>query len=135
MRRVSWSVVFSCIAAVALLCAVGCGDKSSYDKPDAAAVEPTEAVESAEPAHLEVGEEAVMLLARADVVDGHEDHVVSNCVGCALAMEGKAEQVVHVGDYEMHFCSDHCREAFEKDAEGALMAVEWPDEEATEATP
>jgi hypothetical protein len=50
-------------------------------------------------------------------------------------MEGKADQVVHVGDYEMHFCSDHCREGFEKDAEGALMAVEWPDEEATEATP
>ena len=133
MRRVNWSVVFACIAVVALLCAVGCGE--TYEKTDTAASEPTDAVEPAEPAHLEVGPEAQVLLARADGVDGHEDHVVSNCLGCALAMEGKAEQVVHVGDYEMHFCSDGCREGFEKDAEAALIAMEWPDEEATEATP
>jgi len=72
----------------------------------------------------------VDVLARADAFDGNEDHVVSKCSGCALHMDGDAENTVEVGDYEMHFCSEYCAENFQQDLESKLLALSIP-----EATP
>jgi len=73
------------------------------------------------PAAAEIGPEVEAVLARADLVDGVEDRVVSQCAGCGLAMEGKPDRALELGDYSMHFCSDRCRERFENDPVHAVL--------------
>jgi len=120
----SRSIVFACLPICALVGFVGCSDKAPSTEGDAPAVEAS--------APVEVGPEVEAVLARADAVDGTEDHVVSRCPGCALAMEGKAEQAMQVGDYELHFCSDDCREGFEENTAEALLAMKLPEPDPSE---
>ena len=68
-------------------------------------------------------------LALADQVDGTEDKVVHNCAGCKLAMAGKADHALQVGDYAMHFCTEPCKEGFAEDVEKSLLALEFPQAE------
>ncbi len=67
------------------------------------------------------------VLAKADQVDGTEDHVVSKCPGCALAMDGKEDHALEVEDYELHFCSDRCRDGFKENTADAVMALTLPE--------
>ncbi len=67
------------------------------------------------------------VLAKADQVDGTEDHVVSKCPGCALAMDGKEDHALEVEDYELHFCSDRCRDGFTENTAEAVMALTVPE--------
>lgn len=69
---------------------------------------------------------AIEKLVQADKVDGTEDHIVSNCSGCALAMKGKESYSVHISDYEMHFCSDYCKKSFEKTPDESLEKLIIP---------
>lgn len=112
----SWSAVL--IAAVLVL--AGCGGESvSYDEP-------------AEAASFELTPELEAKLASADRVDGEEDHVVAQCPGCGLAMEGEADHAIDVGDYALHFCSDTCQDNFSEDVKGSLVALVVPEEADTE---
>lgn len=71
--------------------------------------------------------EAATMLAKADAVDGSEDHVVSKCGGCALGMDGSHDHSLKVGDYEMQFCSEYCKGTFEKDTEASVMGLTIPE--------
>ncbi len=71
-------------------------------------------------------DELKMKLASADAVDGTTDHVVERCSGCRLAMNGKADHTIHVGDYTLHMCSKSCKAAFGKDLEANIVALEIP---------
>ncbi len=125
--------------SVVLLVLAGCGgERVSYDEPaePAEAAEPTEVAEPTEAASLELTPELQAKLARADRADGEEDHMVADCPGCGLAMQGETDYVIDVGDYALHFCSDSCRDEFSEDLDGSLVALVVPEEEAdTEAEP
>jgi len=66
--------------------------------------------------------EVTAKLAKADALDGATDHVVSKCGMCNLRMPGSDAHKTMIGDYELHFCSDHCKESFDKDANKAVLA-------------
>lgn len=95
---------------------VGCErqpDGSASETPEALAVEPSP--------------EALVILAKADVADGSEDMVVDKCLTCSLGMAGEAEYAVTFGPYELHLCSDACRNKFKADPEQAVLAVKLPE--------
>jgi hypothetical protein len=113
-------VLIVALMMVALL--AGCAE---YTEPQS---EKT-AAEPAAPASLEMTAELQTKLAGADLVDGEADQVVSNCPGCALAMTGSDQHALHVGEYDLHFCSDGCKERFSKNLEDSLLALAVPEEE------
>jgi hypothetical protein len=109
-----------------------CGQQGA-ERGDAASEPETAQTAEQAAAAIEVSETALAVLAKADAFDGAADHVVSRCPSCALAMEGSAEHTLQVGDYELHFCSDHCRGTFAEGAETALLAMSVPDAEVPPA--
>lgn len=94
---------------------VGCGGGAGQTAGEA---EPSE-----ESAVIEISPEAEAILAKADLADGKEDHVVEKCASCNLAMDGKPEHALQVGEYEMHFCSDTCSRRFQKNTEALILGL------------
>ncbi len=68
-------------------------------------------------------EEARAKLAQADAADGQADQVVSKCVACGLAMNGKAAHAATVEGYTVQLCSSDCKRFFEKDPGKILSAL------------
>ncbi len=66
------------------------------------------------------------LLAKADMVDGEGDKVVSKCAGCALGMDGKASYAIECEGYTLNFCAYGCRTMFNKDFEKSALAIKLP---------
>jgi len=126
MTKRCWILAMCLFASVALF--AGCGhDAGEVHEKAAAALHDTESDTEAEAdAAVEVTPELEAILASADGVDGEQDHVVANCPGCGLAMEGSADHAVHVGDYALHFCSDSCSDNFTGDLESSLVALNLP---------
>jgi len=118
MSRRHAPLIFTLVCC-ALFALAGCTDHSTrHDGEEGhAAVTPVEA-----------GSELEAVLMRADAVDGSEDRVVSRCPGCALAMGGKADHALHVGEFAVHFCSDRCEERFADDPAQSLLAMEFSEE-------
>ena len=108
----------------------------SVEVPEQVATEET-VVEQAEPAPSPEAIEAVLL--RADEFDGAADHVVGKCPGCNLGMDGKADHKLETAGYELHFCTELCRDVFAESLEEKLVAMKFPDleeeEEEEEAAP
>ncbi len=111
-------------AAVLLAVSLGCRKEEPAPKvtgeptiPDAKNVAKIGAAD-------EVAVKAV--LAKADLVDGKEDHIVSKCGACSLGMDGSAEHALKAAGYKMHFCSEGCRDGFAKDASKAILAMNVP---------
>ena len=100
----------------------GCGD--SGPGPEA----PTATVAML-PEELEAA--VATLLARADLADETEDHVVEKCLTCGLAMDGSPDQVVQAHGYEIHFCSPGCKESADEDIDQAILALGELEESAT----
>jgi hypothetical protein len=121
-RIVMWGLL---LLAVTLL--AGCAQQAETQ------VEPAEPEPAAEPAVFEMTGEMQAKLAAADLADGTEDGVVANCPGCNLAMAGKEEIAMPVGDYKVQFCSTHCKETFEKNVAESVLAMAVPEEEAVPA--
>jgi YHS domain-containing protein len=71
-------------------------------------------------------EEARAKLAMADAADGKEDHVISKCITCGLAMDGKPKHAVEIEGYTFHLCSSGCKTIFSKDPSAALVAIKPP---------
>ena len=115
-----------CGLLVVLGLLAGCSGGSSYEEPVIVVEEPVAEVEEAV-ASLEVTDEILLALARADAVDGTEDMVVAKCPGCALAMEGSADHAMHVDEYELHFCSEDCKGRFEETASESILALAMPE--------
>jgi YHS domain-containing protein len=131
-----------CLAlALALILTAGCKKeekpaatgKAPEAKPEAAAP-----VEAAEEAAEEMPEEAALtsavddkvkaILAKADALDGDEDHVISKCAACMFAMDGDPEHMIEFMGYEMHFCSEECKAAYEEgDVKQLVLALKVPE--------
>ncbi len=63
------------------------------------------------------------VLKAADIHDGAEDHVVSECIGCGLGMKGAPEHTVQEDEYELQFCSESCAMRYEADTEASLAPI------------
>lgn len=66
------------------------------------------------------------ILAKADAVDGAVDHTIAKCAGCALLMGGSPKYAAKAHGYELHFCSDYCRKAFEEAPSESILALKIP---------
>ena len=130
--RYLFILLLSALITVAL---TGCAGGETTDMKSAAddaaehAMDMTdEAAEGAmDMAGTELNAAAVMVLAKADGMDGAEDMVISKCPGCALAMEGDAAYAAYMGDYELHFCSEDCKNKFNESPVESLMAMQLPE--------
>lgn len=78
-------------------------------------------------ATVEFGEDVLARLAQADGLDGREDRIVEQCFTCKLSMAGKADYASTIGEYEAHFCSDHCKESFEEDPHQKILSTPIPE--------
>jgi YHS domain-containing protein len=65
-------------------------------------------------------------LEAADAADGAKDHVVAKCAVCGLGMDGKPEHASRYAGYELHFCSDECKETFDHDPSAVLRRLTAP---------
>ncbi len=111
----------SAIAAIGLAIALLLAGCSRSPEPSASA--PAGGAAAGTPSQA-----ALVLLAKADAVDGAADKVVSKCATCMLGMDGTPELSASYGEYKLHFCSEHCKESFTKDPEQALLALKFPEE-------
>lgn len=104
---------------------LGCGEKAEQHAE--AAKEQVDAAKGA--GTTQVSAQLAVHLAKADAVDGTQDHVVAQCSGCKLKMAGSADHALQVGDYTMQFCSVGCKDHFVEGGEEAILALEIPDAE------
>ena len=109
---------FFAALGLSLLC--GCSQEEASEaatevesKPVTEVPETVAETSGDEPVPIDLNEAQLAILKAADLHDGVEDGVVQECGRCALAMEGDEAHAAHVGDYELHFCSDRCKLAFE----------------------
>ncbi len=116
-----------CLAGLMLAVALaGCGEGEKPKTP-AAAEQAKPAVAEKPDAKADAPDPKVLaVLAKADAADGKTDQVVSKCVTCGLAMDGKAEHAATVGSYKVHLCSADCKGSFDKDPAHALLALKIP---------
>jgi hypothetical protein len=121
-RRSLVVVVFAAMAAGIL----GCGEKSEQETTAG------HGQAAQEMATQQISTELAAVLAKADAVDGTEDHVISKCPGCKLNMAGKASNAMQVGDYSLHFCSATCKDNFAAKGEEAILALEIPEADGHE---
>jgi hypothetical protein len=70
---------------------------------------------------------ALAVLDKADAADGNIDKVVEKCVACKLKMKGNPEHTVNFGEYQLHFCTEFCKEAFTRNPEEALASLDETD--------
>jgi YHS domain-containing protein len=121
-KRISfWNLLGGvCLGLAALLVACGGGE-----------TKPEESAGDAQPAGEATAEGPSLAanLAAADGVDGEVDHVIARCASCALHMDGKEEFASDLEGYTLYFCREGCKDRFEKDKEGMIVALEVPQEE------
>lgn len=109
------------IAVFGLATGLGCSSGETSKEADQAA----QAVET----HEGAGTSAVSnfdrtpALTKADVADGVEDKVATQCAGCSLAMEGYPEHTIEVDGYELHMCAGECKANFETDLDTNLKTL------------
>lgn len=99
---------------------VGCSKDAEDAKPSTAPVPMTEADSN------KLAIRAV--LAKADLVDGEADHIVSKCAGCNLSMDGDAKHAFKSGGYKLLFCSADCKDSFTKDVRQSILALHVPED-------
>ena len=102
---------------------VGCNGQ-----PDSEGSEPAASPKETPGASLsqQPSQEALIILAKADAVDGAEDKVVGKCLTCALGMAGSADHASEFGPYELHLCSKTCKKSFDAEPEQAVLAAKLP---------
>jgi hypothetical protein len=122
--------------AFALILTAGCkkeekpeaAKKAPEAAPVKAAEEAAEAMPEAAALTTAMDDKAKAILAKADALDGNEDHVINKCAACMFAMDGKPEYMHEVMGYKMHFCSEECKKAYaEGDAKKLILALKVPE--------
>ena len=111
------------LAAVSILM-VGCAGQEAQET--GITEESPAVVEEAVTLDAEAEAALATLLAKVDMIDGAEDHVISKCPGCALQMDGSADHVIELVGYNMHFCSTDCKGKFEENTAEMVLAMEIP---------
>lgn len=129
--RIPRSIPLLAFAAV-LVFATACGqqaeapEETAADETGAPSTEVEAATDDREP-HIPLTA-AVAVLKTADLYDGEEDKVISKCPACNLGMDGSAEHALHFDGYELHFCSEGCKEHFGENTEAAVLAMKIPED-------
>jgi hypothetical protein len=67
-----------------------------------------------DPAKVQAG------LKKGDLADGSEDKIVHLCAGCALGMDGSADNPIEKDGYTLHMCSAMCKANYEKNLDQNL---------------
>lgn len=118
------ALVFTAAAIAALIGLTACRKQpAESEAARTKSSKPAEVSASTKAAdHETPSADVVAKLAKADVLDGAADHVVSKCGICALRMAGSDAHVSKLGDYELHFCSDGCKKTFDQNPSKAVMA-------------
>ena len=114
-----------CLALAVLLVAVaGCPEKKPAET-DAAS--PADTAKSAK-SDAEIPSEGKAKLAKADLLDGKADKIVTRCANCALKMNGSSDHTLKVLDYTLYFCNERCAKTFAEDTTKAVLALQIPEE-------
>ena len=109
----------SCVAlSLVVVAFAGCSKETAETSPAPA---PLAAAPAADPA-------VEAILAKADLVDGTADHIVSKCAGCNLGMDGDSAHGMKTNGYKLHFCSADCKDAFTKDTDASILALVVPED-------
>ncbi len=109
----------SCVAlSLVMVATVGCRKEAAEP---AAAPAPS--------ASTAVDDQAVQaILAKADLMDGKADHVVSKCAGCQLGMDGHGDHGIKTNRYKLLFCSAKCKDVFSEDTNRSILALQIPED-------
>ena len=111
-----------CLVSVFLLATVGACSKEKEAKSPAPADTAKPVTAEAEPT---AGVEA--MLAKADLVDGKADKIVTKCAGCNLKMDGSSEHTLQASGYTLYFCGEKCAAEFSKDLTKSILAMMIPE--------
>lgn len=105
---------------------IACGDYSDDASTETAANENSLAP-AVEPKGFDVNVLKANLEA-ADLYDGQDDNVISECITCGLGMPGSEEHPVETHGYTAHLCSDSCQSYFEENADQVVAETVIPTE-------
>jgi len=113
-----------CLALAALLVAVaGCSEKKAAETDVGS---PADAAKPAK-SDAEIPSEVQAKLAKADLLDGEADKIVTRCASCALKMDGSSDHALKVLDYTLYFCTERCAKSFAEDTTKAVLAMKIPE--------
>ena len=79
-------------------------------------------------ADVKMPSEVDIKLAKADLLDGKADKIVTRCASCALNMDGKPKHALKVMDYTMYFCTKGCAERFAKHTTESVLGMKIPED-------
>ena len=116
------ALTLTAIGASVLMLLGGCSKNEEAAKPIAATATVRAAGASKDKAAMKA------ILAKADLVDGEADHIISKCAGCKLGMDGESIHATKRGNYTLHFCSEHCKDTFSKDIKQSILALHVPED-------
>ena len=109
------------IPTVLLLAVTGC----SKEKESKSAT-PADTAKSAK-SEAEPTAEVEAKLAKADLLDGEADKIVTRCASCALRMNGTSEHSLKVLDYTLYFCTPGCAQRFAENINESILAMKIPE--------
>ena len=67
------------------------------------------------------------MLAKADLLDGKADKIVTKCAGCAFKMDGSSEHTVTASGYTLYFCTEACAKKFSENPTESILAMKIPE--------
>ena len=67
-------------------------------------------------------------LAKADLVDGKADKIVTRCASCALNMDGSSEHTLKAHGYTLYFCTEACAEGSAENMTESILAMKIPED-------
>ena len=133
----------SCLASVVLLAPVGgCSkeDEAKKAPPESDVVKeaetPKDAAPKADVAETGTGDAQAKaqqakleaMLAKADLVDGKADKIVTKCATCAFKMDGSSEHAVTASGYTLYFCTEDCAKKFSENTTESILAMKIPED-------
>ena len=114
----------SCLLSVLLLVPTGGCKKEEAPKTTPPTADVAKPAEEAAESHAEVDAK----LAKADLLDGKADKIVTKCPGCAFKMDGSSEHALKAHGYTLHFCSAECAKGFGEDMTKSILAMKIPED-------
>lgn len=124
-----------CLASLILLASAGGCSKekdeaSKSATPKADVVKKQEAPKSTTPkADAESqAKEVEAMLAKADLVDGKADKIVTKCATCAFKMDGSSDHTLTSSGYTLYFCTEECAKKFSENMTESILAMKIPED-------
>lgn len=111
------------ILPVFLVAVAGCPKEKAVETDAGSPTETAKSVKS----DADIQAEVEAKLAKADLLDGNADKIVTRCASCALAMDGSEAHSLKVLDYTLYFCTERCASTFGEDTTKAVLAMKIPE--------